>query len=196
MLATFGGINAVPSTGTTTLRREAQKKDILVGSGAINPNYLNDSSFGVVLAEQFNSLSPENELKWSFVNPSEGVYNFEPLDRLVDFAEANEMVVKGDGLISSCCNPDYLLNITDRTTLQNAMKNHFEAVMQRYTGKMDRWDVVTEALKTMGGGLNLNYFYNISGPTYIEDAFRFARKADPYAKLFINDNLVESIPQK
>ncbi|GKT66022.1 glycosyl hydrolase family 10 [Colletotrichum tofieldiae] len=106
------------------------------------------------------------------------------------------MVVKGHGLISSCCNPDYLLNITDPTAFRAAMTTHFEAVMHRYHGKIDRWDVVTEALKTMGGGLEATDFYNILGPGYIADAFRIARAADPDAKLFINEVLVESQPGK
>lgn len=67
---------APPSTGTTSLREEAQKKDILIGSGAINPNYLNGTRFAAVLAEQFNSLSPENEMKWVFLNPAKGQYNW------------------------------------------------------------------------------------------------------------------------
>lgn len=186
----------IPSTGTTSLREEAAKKDILIGSGAINPTYLDDPQFAAVLALQFNSLSPENEGKWSFINPTKGHYNWTSVDRLVDFAQDNNMVVKGHGLISSCCNPDYLLNITEPTALRAAMTAHFEAFMHRYDGKMDRWDVVTEALKTQGGGLNANIFYNVLGSGYIEDAFRIARAADPDAKLFINENLIESLPGK
>lgn len=53
----------VPSTGTSSLRHEAERKDIIIGSGAVNPAYLEDAQFATVLAEQFNSLSPENELK-------------------------------------------------------------------------------------------------------------------------------------
>lgn len=190
------GVYAFPSTGTTSLRKEASKQDILIGSGAINPTYLNDPEFAAVLANQFNSLSPENEMKWSFLNPTKGHYNWETLDRLVDFAEDNNMVLKGHGLISSCCNPDFLLNITHPPTFRTAMKTHFEAIMHRYNGKMDRWDVVTEALRTQGGGLNNNTFYQVLGPGYIEDAFRIARAAAPDAKLFINENLVESLPGK
>jgi len=187
---------APPATGTTSLREEAQKKDILIGSVAINPNYLNDTRFAAVLAEQFNSLSPENEGKWVFLNPAEGQYNWRAIDQLVDFAEDHDMVVKGHGLISSCCNPDYLLNITDADASRAAMKAHFEAFMHRYHGKVDRWDVVTEALETMGGGQQHNYFYNVTGPNYIEDAFRIAHAADPSAKLFINENQVEALPGK
>ncbi|GLI80216.1 hypothetical protein PoHVEF18_008568 [Penicillium ochrochloron] len=187
----------IPSTGTTSLREEAAKKDIIIGSGAINPTYLDDPQFAAVLALQFNSLSPENEGKWSFFNPTEGYYNWNSLDRLVDFAEDHNMVVKGHGLISSCCNPDYVLNITDPAALRAAMTAHFEAFMLRYDGKrVNRWDVVTEALKTNGSGLNTNIFYNVLGSGYIADAFRIARAAGPDAKLFINENLVESLPSK
>ncbi|OJJ83731.1 endo-1,4-beta-xylanase [Aspergillus glaucus CBS 516.65] len=197
LLAAPKGTDAFASTGTTPLREEADKKDILIGSGAINPTYLNDPQFAAVLAEQFDSLSPENEMKWSFLNPTKGHYNWDTLDRLVDFAEDNDMAVKGHGLISSCCNPDYLLNITDPTAFRAAMTAHFEAVMHRYDGKMGRWDVVTEALQTKGGGLNAkNDFYKVLGPGYIEDAFRIARAANPDTKLFINENLVESLPGK
>jgi len=196
LLAATKGTDAFASTGTTSLREEAGKKDILIGSGAINPTYLDDPQFAAVLAEQFNSLSPENEMKWSILNPTKGHYNWDTIDRLVDFAEDNDMAVKGHGLISSCCNPDYLLNITEPTAFRAAMTAHFEAVMHRYDGKIDRWDVVTEALKTQGGGLNANDFYNVLGPGYIKDAFRIARAADPDAKLFINEALVETLPGK
>lgn len=48
----------------------------------------------------------------------------------------------------------------------------------------------------MGGGLQHNYFYNVTGPDYIVDAFRIAHAAGPSAKLFKNENQVEAIPGK
>lgn len=190
-----------------TLRELAERAGILIGSGAVKgsestadgrpPNYLAEPRFGEVLAEQFNSLSPENELKWAFVEPEEGVFDFAGLDRLVAFADANDMQVKGHGLISGCCNPDYLLAKTDPAEFRAAMVSHFETIMQRYDGKMDRWDVVSEALTTFGGaGLAHNDFYNVLGPDYVAEAFRIAHAADPDAKLFINENLVEFYPEK
>jgi hypothetical protein len=56
LLAAADGAYAFPSTGTTALREEASKKGIFIGSGAINPTYLNDPEFAAVLANQFNSL--------------------------------------------------------------------------------------------------------------------------------------------
>jgi len=196
LLAVTGGEAAFPHTGTTPLRGEAERENILFGSGAINPAYLNDTLFSATLAQQFNSLSPENEMKWSLLEPTEGNYDWDTLDRLVEFAKENDMVVKGHGLISSCCNPDYVSNITDPTLLRAAMTRHFNAIMQRYNSTIDRWDVVTEALQSMGGGLNNNTFYQILGPGYIADAFRIARSAAPNAKLFLNENLVETLPGK
>ncbi|KAB8267832.1 glycoside hydrolase superfamily [Aspergillus minisclerotigenes] len=195
-LAATEGISAITDTRTSRLREEAARKDILIGSGAISPTYLDDPQFATVLAEQFESLSPENEMKWSFINPTKGHYNWEIIDRLVEFAETHDMVVKGHGLISSCCNPDYLVDITDPTAFRAAMTAHFKAVMQRYKGKIDRWDVVTEALKTQGGGLQTNDFYKVLGPSYIDDAFRIAHEAVPEAKLFINEAMVESLAGK
>ncbi|OJJ67911.1 hypothetical protein ASPBRDRAFT_199614 [Aspergillus brasiliensis CBS 101740] len=196
-LAATEGANAFTKTGTTPLRHEAESRGVLIGSGAINPNYLNDTLFATVLADQFQSLAPENELKWNFIHPTLDHYNWNATDRLVSFAEEHDMVVKGHGLISSCCNPDYLLNITDPNLFRAAMATHFEAIMHRYAGKMNRWDVVTEALKTMGGGLQANDFYNVLGPDYIADAYHIARAAGgPDAKLFLSESLVETYPTK
>lgn len=190
-----------------SLREEAEKAGITIGSGAIKaststadgrpPNYLADPRFAEVLATQFNSASPENEMKWAFVQPQEGVFDFEGLDRLVAFAEANDIEVKGHGLISSCCNPEYLTAKTNPAEFRAAMVTHFETIMQRYEGRMDRWDVVTEALSTFGGtGLQQNDFYAVLGADYVAEAFRIAHAADPEAELFINENMVEYYPEK
>ncbi|WP_416416337.1 endo-1,4-beta-xylanase [Paenarthrobacter aromaticivorans] len=198
---------AAGDEGIGSLREEAAKAGLIIGSGSIKgmtstadgrpPNYLSEPLFREVLAEQFNSLSPENDMKWQFVQPEEGVFDFDGLDRLAAFGKANNMQVKGHGLISSCCNPDYLkAKINDPVAFRAAMVNHFNTIMKRYKGKMDRWDVVTEALETTGGGLQHNDFYNALGPGYIAEAFRIAHNADPRAKLFLNENLVESLPGK
>lgn len=69
--------------------------------------------------------------------------------------------------------------------------------MGRYNSKrVDRWDVVTEAITTQGGGLVPNIFYRVLGPGYIAEAFHIARAASPQSKLFLNENLVEALPGK
>jgi endo-1,4-beta-xylanase len=179
------------------LRIEATRARALIGAAGTNPSFLDDPQFARLLGEQFNSLSPENELKWSFSEPQQGVFDFTKLDRLVDYARQHHMVAKGHGLISGCCNPDWLQQITDPTALLAAMTTHFDTLMRRYAGTMDRWDVVTEPLSVFGGtGLDHNFFYDVLGPDYIADAFEIAHAADPHAKLFLNESLVEYFPTK
>ncbi len=198
-------IAAVPARASTgdgpTLRELAEPAGLTIGSGSIKAaewtkddrpsNYLTDPRFADTLAEQFNGLSPENEMKWAFTQPEEGVYDFAGLDRLVAFAEEHDMAVKGHGLISSCCDPEYVTSITDAGEMRAAMTEHFTTVMERYDGRIDRWDVVSEALESQGTTLQSTTFFKVLGPGYIADAFRIARAADPDAKLFINENLVE-----
>lgn len=196
------------STATEpTIRELADEAGILFGSGSVKAsestaddrpaNYFSDPRYGQVLAEQFNSLSPENEFKWNMVQPEEGVFDFEGLDRMVAFAEEHDMEVKAHSGISRSFNPDYLVAKTDPAEFRAAMVDHFDTIMQRYTGKMDRWDVVTEMFTTFGGtGLEHNLFYERLGPDYVAEAFRIAHEADPTAKLFINENMVEYYPAK
>ena len=200
LVATAGLPAAVTATAAEdlpSLREEAEKSGILFGSGAINPAYLDDPEFARILAEQFNSLSPENELKWSFVQPQQGVFNFAGLDRLVRFAREHGMEVKGHGLVSSGFNPGYVTSVTDPDQLRQIVRDHFETIMKRYKNDMDRWDVVTEALSTFGGqGLTQNHFHRVMGPDYIAQMFRIAHDVNPKATLFYNENLVEYYPAK
>ena len=207
-LSTAAASAAEPDTDTgATIRELAQEAGILFGSGSVKAsestaddrpaNYSTDPRYGQVLAEEFNSLSPENEFKWNMVQPEEGVFDFAGLDRLVAFAEEHGMQAKAHSGISRSFNPDYLVAKTDPAEFHQAMVDHFTTIMQRYTGRMDRWDVVTEALTTFGGtGLEHNLFYDRLGPGYVAEAFRIAHAADPTAKLFINENLVEFYPEK
>lgn len=180
-----------------TLRAEAERLGILIGSGGIAPDHLDDPAYGEVLAAQFNSLSPENELKWSEVEPARGQFDFAGLDRLVAFAEEHDMAVKGHGLISGGFNPDWLTEIRDPDELRAVLFEHFNTIMDRYAGSMDRWDVATEVFSYFGGsGLSDNYFHQVLGSDYLAEVFQIAHEADPDAKLFLNESLVEYYPAK
>ena len=190
-----------------TLRELADRAGILIGSGSVKAsestaddrpaNYFSDPRYGQTLSEQFNSLSPENEFKWNMVQPKEGVFDFEGLDRLVAFAEQHDMQVKAHSGVSRSFNPDYLIAKTDPAEFRAAVVDHFTTIMSRYKGKMDRWDVVTEPFTTFGGeGLEHNLFYERMGPDYISEIVRIADAADPDAKIFLNENMVEFYPAK
>ena len=70
------------------------------------------------------------------------------------------------------------------------MKLHIDALAGRYKGKCTRWDVVNEALNE-NGTYRDSVFYKTIGEAYIPLAFKFAKQADPKARLFYNDYNLE-----
>ena len=46
-----------------------------------------------LLKEQFNQISPENDMKWQLIHPREGAdgYDFGPADAFVNFGLSNNM---------------------------------------------------------------------------------------------------------
>lgn len=201
-LAVLVAVSLPTATAATTdevpsLRERATASGILIGSGAIRAEYLSEPKYAATLAAQFGSLSPDNDLKWSEVQPERGVFDFGPIDTLVKFAKKHDMVVKGHGFVSSGFNPAWLTSITDPEELRAVTFEHFNTIMDRYPKLMDRWDVATEVLSTFGGtGLTQNHWYQVLGEDYVHELFHLAHRADPRAKLFLNEALVENYPVK
>src|SRR5215472_10970922 len=82
------------AAAATTLRAAADAKGIKIGS-AFAANHLSaDPTYASIGAAQFNSVSPENEMKWGSVEPSMGNFTFGPADQVVAFARANNMRIR------------------------------------------------------------------------------------------------------
>ncbi len=64
------------------------KGDFLIGV-ALNKNqiYGKEPSSDAIVQKHFNSITPENILKWEEVHPAPGQYNFEAADRFVEYGE-------------------------------------------------------------------------------------------------------------
>jgi endo-1,4-beta-xylanase len=54
-----------------------------------------------LVKEQFNQISPENDLKWALIHPREGAdgYDFGPADAYVNFGLSNHMYIVGHTLV-------------------------------------------------------------------------------------------------
>jgi endo-1,4-beta-xylanase len=63
-----------------------------------------------LLKEQFNQISPENDLKWQMVHPTEGAdgYNFGAADAFVNFGLSNNMQVVGHTLVWHSQTPNWV----------------------------------------------------------------------------------------
>ena len=140
-----------------------------------------------IFEREFGQLTPENELKWNAIRPSRDRFDFAVADQMVDYAAARGKRVRGHTLVWGNQNPRWLTQGEwSRETLLAVMKDHIETVMGRYRGRVAEWDVVNEALDG-NGDYQDNVWLRVIGPDYVDHAFRFARAADPGARLYYND---------
>ena len=144
-----------------------------------------------IMEKHFNTITPENILKWEAVHPEPNKYNFEPADRYVALGEKNRMFIVGHTLIWHHQTPDWVFkdangNDVDRETLLKRMKDHILTIVGRYKGRIGGWDVVNEAI-TNDGQFRKNKWCEIIGKDYVAKAFEYAHEADPKAELYYND---------
>jgi endo-1,4-beta-xylanase len=201
-----GGTNAiggaVSSAGTTTaacgtqptLRRAADCSRRLIGV-ALSTQHLSESAY-TTAAKEFNYVTPENEMKWSSNEPSRGQFSFGGGDQIVSFANTNGMKVKGHALVWHNQLPSWVSSLSSADEVRAAMLSHIKGVVQQYKGKVQAWDVVNEAVSLDGKGMRDSVFYRYLGETFIDEAFKAAREADPDAKLYYNDYNCEGLSLK
>jgi endo-1,4-beta-xylanase len=179
-----------------TSLKAAYHGDFYIGA-AINTAQITgqDAQGDAIIAAQFDSISPENCLKWENVHPQPGKYDFNLPDQYVAFGEKHHMFLVGHNLVWHSQVPAWVFhddkgNLLTRDALLARMKDHIDTVVGRYKGRIQSWDVVNEALNE-DGTLRRSLWYKIIGPDYIAKAFEYAHQADPAAQLNYNDYNLE-----
>jgi len=160
---------------------------------------INEDQEHEVLRTQFNSLSSEAALKPHNIAISPTEIDFREADAMVAFAEENGMRVHGHVLLFQMSIPVWALeyeanNTWDAKQWEEWLENYIRTVVGRYKGRIASWDVLNEINGMFGGGLKTDemFWYRVFGDnSYIEKSFRWAHEADPEAKLFINESLME-----
>lgn len=190
------------AAGTTgELRSAAAKAGKRLGT-AVNLTALNaEPLYAQILGEQFDSVTPENALKWGPLTPEQGVYDWAAADAIVEFAEAHAQVVKGHTLVWHEQLPSWLPSAVsadgDGAQLSALLQQHIKDTVTRYRGRVYAWDVVNEAVNIdTASGYTESVFWQKLGPDYIEQAFRWAREADPDALLLYNEVGIERLGPK
>ena len=200
--------NTAPSqpVAAMTLRSAAASHGVTVGA-AVSSRRLNDLEFTEILQSEFSQLEPENEMKFALIHPRPDTdpqpYNFSGADALVSFARAHGLLVRGHTLVWHKQLPNWVSGGGHtETELGTILRDHIATVVSRYESDVYAWDVVNEAFNS-DGSLRDTVWYDKpgigdagEGTKYIEQAFRWARAANPKAKLFYNDFDAEPINPK
>ena len=181
--------------------RTAFEGAFLVGAALNAAQFSEVDTVGArIVKAQFNTISPENALKWASVHPRPGTYEFAAADRYVAFGERNRMFVVGHNLVWHQQTPRWVFEDSggrpvSRDTLLARLRDHIGTVVGRYRGRIKGWDVVNEALND-DGTLRRTPWLTTLGEDYVATAFRFAHEADPDAELYYNDYSLESAPKR
>jgi endo-1,4-beta-xylanase len=196
VLATLGAIaahhdavqgpDAQPLPGQP-LGRLAEQRGILLGTAVDDEALQNEPGYRHVIGTEFDAITPENAMKWDAVEPARGELHWDGADRAVDFATQHDLKVRGHTLVWHSQLPGWLQDGTfTADELRQLMVDHITTEMQRYRGRVRTWDVVNEVVGD-DGKLRPGRWLDTLGPVYIAQAFAAARKADPDARLAINE---------
>ena len=185
-----------------TLRSLADKNNIYIGA-ILNSQWFSGGlpgNYEQIHKTQFNIVVAEHEMKFDATEPNEGQFNYNNGDKMVKYAKANGMRVRGHALAWHSQVPGWVSQKygKNKKELLRVLKNHIEKVVGHWKGQIDEWDVVNEAISNNEPQWRTySVWYEGIGPEFIDSAFVWAHAVDPDAELCYNDyNLEQGINPK
>lgn len=154
---------------------------------------LTNPTYKQIAQKQFNSITPENIFKPTYLHPQENQFNFILADSLAAFCKTNGKRLHGHTLVWHTQLPQWMMEYNG--DWEKLLKTHVQTIVSHFKGRVTSWDVINEAFNE-DGTLRNSIWLRKLGSSYIEKAFRYAREADPEALLFYNDFNLVSNPNK
>ncbi|MGO9046538.1 MAG: endo-1,4-beta-xylanase [Xanthobacteraceae bacterium] len=158
--------------------------------------FLKESDYRIALETYCQQLTPEFGLFWDYLRPARGQFNFDFADKVLAFAEINEMTMRGHTLVWYGAMPNWTKEISSTAEAERELTGHIEKVVARYRGKIKTWHVVNEPIddaRGTVGALRPSVWLQHLGPKYIDMAFRLAHRVDPAAELVLNEYDIECV---
>ena len=195
--ATLIGAGFSRAFADETIRDLAKERGRFIGT-ILNSEWFNDAiepEFEEIHKTQFNVVVAENEMKFDATEPSENKFNYTKGDKMVEYAQANGLRVRGHALAWHSQVASWVSNYSgQKEKLLSVLKNHIDSVVGHWKGKVAEWDVVNEAVNDeydAGWRSTNSVWYEGIGPEFLDSAFVWAHAADPDAELCYNDYSLE-----
>ena len=142
-----------------------------------------------IISKHFNSITPENEMKFEHIHPEEKKYFWENMDNLCKYAAHNMCSVRGHTLLWHEQLPKWVKEHEgDTLYLKRILCDHVSTIVDRYKNNVDSWDVVNEIFSDDGSEtFRKTLWFESMGESFVEHAFCAAKEADPNGSFFINE---------
>lgn len=177
---------------TASLKADAREAGLIFGT-AIGDEVFADAPYRDLVLAQSAIVTPDNALKFDYLQPEQGKFDFAPADRLVDMARAHGLLVRGHNLFWNDWPPAWLPKLSHQE-IARVFDATLDVVVPHFAGRLQSWDVVNEPFwlgKDKPGTFRPGPWYDAMGPDYIYRAFRRVPTLDPHAKLVLNEAWTE-----
>ncbi len=168
------------------LRDLADQRNFKIGYASLLKYYERPDAdlYQDIASQDYNLVTPENSMKWGYINPKPNEYRFDAADALVKFAATHGMQVHGHTLVWYTALPRWVqqMPVAER---EQVMYDFIDTMTTRYN-TVDIWDVVNEAFEENGTYRN-SVWFQAMGKEHISKAFVRARAGAPKAQLIYND---------
>ena len=159
-----------------------EKSTLKLGTGITVPDKAALTKYQEILPSLFNRSGLITDLRddWASVNQSEVL-------RAIDWLRSHDMRVRGYALVwPDWGHSKWAAKFKDRNSLNKEIASRISAKVGALKGKIDEWDVVTEAKNNV---TSPNSLFNMAGGAdALTEWCKVARQADPNAKLFVTDD--------
>ncbi|HKO94962.1 MAG TPA: endo-1,4-beta-xylanase, partial [Polyangiaceae bacterium] len=153
--------------------------------------------YAQTLIENFGDVTPENEMKWGVLQPTDrNTWDFTNADAIVAFAASNGLRVKGHTLAWHSQLPPFITPALPPGQINSALTRHINQTVPRYASQLFAWDAVNEAIADDGSGLRDSILSQKLGADWITHSFTLANAKDHDAQLFYNDYGIETVGAK
>ena len=185
---------AKPDGEGESIRALAKRKGIHFGVAVSSDQLVRDPVYARLLLAECAHLVPEWEMKWRTIWRDRYRPDYAGLDLIAQFCRKNCLSMRGHPLVWHAAMPDWATTDPTRGLSLALLEAHMAALMNRYGGLTISWDVVNEAIRFEDGNpqaLRSSPWLTAFGPSYIEHAFKTARRLSPHARLVYNDYNIE-----